>query len=633
MNEEAIDAIIEKEPSLKRRRDKLEELQPGAYCVHRSWGFGQIKDYDATSNKLIIDFEEKPGHAMDPAFCVDKLDVLPNDHLLVRKRTEPDAIQQLIKKEPVELVVEILRSAPEQSATNMEVERVIRPLIGELKHKKWWTATKKLLVRDPRIAVPSKKTDPYVLREDPIKPEEEILEEFNRTKNPKARILLAERLFRLSEDKTELKEDLPEILETLTTSIQEARILNDADRLHGVWVRNDLARDLHEDVEVLEPTSASILDATEDLSELIVDLPAEYYKRFLDLIKRTYPDRWETIAEDLLMRSSGKFTAECVNFFLEQGEEERVANCFQRWLDEQSIKGPVLHWILKNRQSRKYQRLVEPMMTPRLLNATFYAVDDEALHMTGSRRIPLAEQISDDRELIPDLLATASAETARDLAQMLMMNQGFEDLTKKSLLARFIRQFPQIQSLVAGAAEPEREEETLVVSQASFDRFKAEYEDLVANKIPENKEAIAVAREHGDLRENAEYKMARQDQDTLLARKSRLEVDLARARITDFADAPADKAGIGTVVDVVEGSTGTPRTYAILGAWDSDPERNIVSYKTPLGQALLGKSAGDSVTTKIAGEEETWTIKGTHRWVDVREKLDMQLQTAEPTPA
>ena len=156
----------------------------------------------------------------------------------------------------------------------------------------------------------------------------------------------------------------------------------------------------------------------------------------------------------------------------------------------------------------------------------------------------------------------------------------------------------------------------MIVSQVSFDAAKAEYEELISKKIPENKEAIAVAREHGDLKENSEYKMARQDQDILLSRKNELEVDLSRARVTDFSDVTSDNVGIGSIVELKEGSSGATRRYSILGAWDSDPDNDILSYKTPLAQALLGKESGATVTTKIGGNEEDWTVLEIARWVD-----------------
>jgi transcription elongation factor GreA len=218
--------------------------------------------------------------------------------------------------------------------------------------------------------------------------------------------------------------------------------------------------------------------------------------------------------------------------------------------------------------------------------------------------------------LIPDLLADANVETAQDLAQTLLLNQGFEDLTKKSLIARFIKKFPTVQSLIAGDSSSSSQDEGLIVSQSSFDTAKAEYEDLITVKIPENKEAIATAREHGDLKENSEYKMARQDQDILLSRKNELEVDLSRARVTDFSEVTNENIGIGSVVELKEGSSGKKHRYAILGAWDSDPKNDILSYKTPLAQQLLGKKSSDQVSTKIGGNTEDWTILKIERWID-----------------
>ncbi len=617
MNKEEIDALIEKNPTLAVSRAKLEAMAPGNYCLHRSWGFGKITDYDPVEAKIIIDFEDgKTGHAMAPAFCVDKLDVLKPDDILVRSRTEADLINQMIKQQPADLICEIIAAADGQAMSTAEIERVLARVIGPIKYKKWWTATKKLLVKDPRIGVPIKKSDPYIFRDEPVKPEEEILEQFHATKNPKQKILFGEKLYALSENISVIREEMPEILAELTDAIRNAKSLRQADRLYGVWVRNNLARDLHADVEALEPSSASILDATNDYSELAAELPSPYLKRYLDLIHRTYPDKWQHMLEDLLRNSSGKFTSECINFMLEHDQSKRISYCLDRWLNEQTIKGPLLFWVVKNRNSKKYAAIINPLVTPRLLAAMFYAIDHEALQNASARRIPLGDLLSDDSELIPDLLADANVETACDLAQTLLLNQGFEELTKKSLLARFIKKFPTVQSLLAGQATEASEEDALIVSQDSFNLAKAEYEELISTKIPENKQAIVTAREHGDLKENAEYKMARQDQDILLSRKNELEVDLSRARITDFSDATTENIGIGSCVELKQGSTGKTHSYAILGAWDSDPANNILSYKTPLAQQLLGKEVGATASTNIGGNQEEWTILKISRWLD-----------------
>ena len=260
------------------------------------------------------------------------------------------------------------------------------------------------------------------------------------------------------------------------------------------------------------------------------------------------------------------------------------------------------------------RQLLNDLITPRLLSAIFFAIDYEALQASTARRIPLADILSEDTELIGDLLSTADPETARDLANTLMLNQGFEELTKKSLLARFIKIFPSIQSLVA--ADAEGKDEQLLVSRASHARKREEYETIVSKKIPENSKAIATAREHGDLKENSEYKMAKQDQSVLMAQKSLLERDLGRARITDFTEATTEQVSVGTIVDVTSIGNGQTTRYTILGAWDGDPDNNIISYKTALGTALLGKKVNETVTVKSGTNEETYTIASITRYVD-----------------
>src|SRR6185369_1332028 len=122
-----------------------------------------------------------------------------------------------------------------------------------------------------------------------------------------------------------------------------------------------------------------------------------------------------------------------------------------------------------------------------------------------------------------------------------------------------------------------------------------EYEDLIKKKIPENIKEIALARSYGDLSENFEYKAAKQMQAVLARRRAELERDLQNARGTAFENPDTSRVSIGTVVTVRDEKGGKEETYSILGAWDGDPDRHIISYQTAIGQALLGHSAGDTV--------------------------------------
>lgn len=571
MNVEIIDQLIIKDPSLESSRQALESMSEGAYCIHRSWGLGRISGYDSDRNMLLIDFEdeERKSHAMDPVFCLGKIEVLDKEHIITKHRNNPDEINLLAKKEPVDLVIDILSRFEDGCAATREIERTLNFLFGPTKGKKWWTATKKLLVKDPRVAVPNKKTEPYVLRDEPVKPEQEILQDFFDEKRSKEKIILAEKLFDLAAEKEDLQADLPQVLTDLTTAIMEARNLSDADRLYGIWVRNNLARDVEEDVEKLEPTSASILkECEEDLPRLADLMPTKFHDRFLDLVTRVYPENWKQIVLNLLHNTTVKFSGECAHFLVDREESKLLIKSLNNSLDEQTLKAPVLLWLLKFRELSKFKELFKDLITPRLLTAVFAAIDHESLHNSSTRRIPLAEILSEDKQLLPDILSKGTSENAQDLAQALILNPGFEDLSKRSLLARFIKRFPEIQDLLDGGANSGTSssvvtDDSLIVSQSSYDQKIADLDELTKVKIPENSLAIEAAREHGDLRENAEYHMAKDEQKVLLARQSELQADIMRAKPTDFTDVTTDAVGIGSVVKLLDQLNHEEHTYTV----------------------------------------------------------------------
>lgn len=671
MNSESIERLISKNPKLRSKRQKLEQMRDGAYCVHGSWGFGRIVSYDDASKKLVIDFEGKPGHKMDPAFCVDKLEVLEDDNLLVRYRTDRENLEKQMK-DGGEFVVSYLEKKPDFSASAIELETIFKQLFGyvaenpsvpekelaeknkaaEKAYRAWWNKAKESLFRNPRVACPKTKGEPYVLRakEEEMKPEQEVLREYFLNREPKKKILLAEKLYKTATDDSveEIKADLPKIKEELTEAIKKARSLNDADRLHGIWVRNNLVRYLYpgeeEKVEEIAPRSKDIIlaaverDPKDGLNNLAKNLPSSYLERFLDLLTRIFVEDWRDRIIDLLKYSEGRFTKECVDFLLSwdvsknshfvKGAEipddgkgvtsrQLIKDCLKRWLEEQTLRGPVILWIVKNRNASAYKDILSPLIGEDLLSALLAAVDDEALQretVVTTARIALADALSDDKDLIRDMLESSTADTARDLAQTLLLNQGFEDLTKKSILARIIKVFPSVQSLVATKSSDSKEKR-LLVSSWSLQARREELEDIVKNQLPASKAAIEAARELGDLRENSEYKMAREHDEVLSARRGQLERDIAGSEVFDFNSTPSDKVGIGSIASLVT-NKGEELTCTILGAWDSDTAKNIFSYQTPLAQALLDHKVGDTVETNINGHATLWTIKKLARYID-----------------
>ena len=112
-------------------------------------------------------------------------------------------------------------------------------------------------------------------------------------------------------------------------------------------------------------------------------------------------------------------------------------------------------------------------------------------------------------------------------------------------------------------------------------------------EVPANSKEIEYALSLGDLRENAEYKAAKEKQEHLNSQMAKLKEDLERAQLFDPNSISITKVSFGTKVLLLNESSGQREEYTILGPWESNPENNIISYLSPFGSAILNKTEGE----------------------------------------
>ena len=158
------------------------------------------------------------------------------------------------------------------------------------------------------------------------------------------------------------------------------------------------------------------------------------------------------------------------------------------------------------------------------------------------------------------------------------------------IVVRMMRIAPELASRQVRKAAPKVIER--VTSLRSYAERKAAYQKLVTVDIPKNAHDIDVARSYGDLRENFEYQSAKDEQRALLQKQTLMQEELNAVKAVDFADVAADEVRPGTTV-VIRTAEGEERSYTVLGEWDNDLSRGIISNKTRLAQNLMGKKNGD----------------------------------------
>ena len=142
-------------------------------------------------------------------------------------------------------------------------------------------------------------------------------------------------------------------------------------------------------------------------------------------------------------------------------------------------------------------------------------------------------------------------------------------------------------------------------------RLRAELEDLKSVRRPAVIHAIAEARAHGDLKENAEYHAAREQQSFIEGRIKRLEGELSHAQVIDVAALnPGSRVVFGATVNLADTDTDEERTYQIVGDLEADIKQGLIAISSPVARALIGKHEGDSVTIEAPGGTREYDIIG-----------------------
>lgn len=157
---------------------------------------------------------------------------------------------------------------------------------------------------------------------------------------------------------------------------------------------------------------------------------------------------------------------------------------------------------------------------------------------------------------------------------------------------------------------PDTNNGTIYLTRERLVEIEHELHDLKTHGRSDMAQKIAEARGHGDLSENAEYDAAKEAQQHLEMRISKLEETLARSRIIESSDLPNDKVYILSVVTLKDLKSGEEIEYRLVSPEESDFERNKISVTSPIGRALMGKKQGQTVKISVpAGVLEYKIVK------------------------
>ncbi|HEU6448859.1 MAG TPA: GreA/GreB family elongation factor [Verrucomicrobiae bacterium] len=587
-----------------RHIEPLTLLTDSGCCVHRSWGFGRIKAMDTVFARFTIDFSGKAGHTMDLSFAAENLRPIPKDHILARKANDLESVRAMAAHH-LDLIKLVLNSFGGK-ATVEQIQQALVPEVIKDDWKKWWEVAKREMKKDGHFIVPTKKTDPVVYQAQETSLKQRSLADFRAAKGLKARVAVVAEIVKVISDVDDKAAVAGEIIAALNTDINSHQRTQPAVALEAIFTRDELRHAAGVPLTDGEISAAQIW-AQDGIKfgPLLEAIPSAKHHRALESFKQANPEHWHEILLAALNLVSAKLAKEFAALLIHDAKMDLFKETLTRLISQHAAGSELLLWFGRERN----EDFVD-ILGPEVFRAMLTAMERDQFNEKRSNR--LRDFILEDQELLGELTASADIEVIKDLTRALQLSPVFDDMDKRSLLARLVKAHPAIQSLISG--EQTKQDVTLIVSWESLERRRTEYEDLVQKKIPANSKEIAIARSYGDLRENHEYKAAKEMQKVLMRRKDELESQMARARGADFSNAKTDAVNIGTIVEATDLGSGQRETFTILGAWDSDPDKGVISYLTPIGQALLNRKVGDEVEFEFHGAKHRHRIENISVW-------------------
>ncbi|MCX6878873.1 MAG: GreA/GreB family elongation factor [Verrucomicrobia bacterium] len=584
--------------------ERLSQLAPGNFCIHKSFGAGKVTEWDLPGKKVTIDFERSMGQIMELQFALQKTEWIPESDFRAKKIEQLEELRALSKQDPVALVVHLLQSHGGTMTGKALEDALCGTVIPEPDFKKWWDATKKSLRESRRVVIPSKRTEALILRNGDRSPAEALVADFEAARDIKGMIRALEAIAADIGAFDHDTEALKRLLHDIDEGAKKASRVQLGQALQLVAARDEVIGSSK--ALALDPGAVRLADLISSvdpvkLAEDVVALPSTRQRAVFEAFPDAFGELWIAKIVHVFDRVGARGVTEIARILLDRGGMPALAAHLRSALARRALGSDAIIWVCRERKLAAAE-VFSPDVGASILNL----LENDHLADGPRKTSRLQTLLNEDKTVLGDLVTIMDINESRNFARRLLDCPVFGDLEKKSLMARIIKIRPETAALVSGERS-KKHEEALLVSWDSLARKKAELDELVRVRIPQNTKDISIARSYGDLRENFEYKSAKDLQRYLSHRKNELEKDIARARGTDFKGSDASTVNIGTVVTLTD-ADGVEAVMCVLGAWDSEPEKQYVSYLSEVGKALLGRAPGETVQVRNTTTEAMQTL-------------------------
>ncbi|MCX7994172.1 MAG: transcription elongation factor GreA [candidate division WOR-3 bacterium] len=556
---------IEKGEHIFKSLERLEEFLKydiGRVFYFEKFGLGEVVSMNPERREVVLDFQKQKGYFAKFEVAQGLLKPAPEGTFLFKKYKNIEELKKLAEEDPVGLVIFMLKSYQEPLGSG-DIKKHLTGIIDEGEIDRYWEKVRKKLEKNECVKVESRKGQKIYQYITDGNKKESFIVSFQKG-DIDEKYLYAERCAK------EYPELLNEIINLLISTANEEYPRHPARCLDIYYLCEEYGK------TGISYTIDDILKY-ETYENLLLNLKNyEHKKKFLQEIKKREPQNWQRIFQQIMALTDE-------TKLIEKIEEELIVSGYS--LDEfykSALSMPqkypcVFVYILKKLTGGFLKEFLEPRYLPRLINNLEY-IKNAKPNFLKALTLERFDSIIKNTEI---------TEVAR-IREALVKSTVLKGYEKGDYLRIIDYYFPDLN---------EKKEDYIYTTAEALERKKKELEHLLTVEIPENKKEISRAREYGDLSENFEYKAAKEKQDQLYQKVRMLESELRRAKLIDFSNIDTSRVGVGTKVILKSLQDDSILEYVILGPWDADLAKNIISCESPIARdVLLGKKPGETVS-------------------------------------
>lgn len=551
--------------------DEFLKYDVGRYFYFERYGFGEIIDTIPQKKEVIIDFEKKKKHFLSISVAQGLLIPVVENSFLHCKYNDIEKLKEMSQKHPEELIKMIIKDSSE-SLSASQIKAHLDGIIEKKQLGKWWEKQRKKIEKDKYIKVSGRTTKQYTY----IKPDQDktIMElaAFNEA-SAIEKYFLAETYAK--KEPALFDKVIPELVHMANRMYKKEPGL----ALDILMLCQDHSKEAN-----FAFSKESIIDE-KGLEYILKTLQNTTHQKSILILARQREQEWVRIFKNLM------FTSDNPKLLDELAKNLEIAPDTLKDIYYTVFSFPKKYpaqyqWMLKAIAAGNLTEFSSPSFIPRLISSLEYI---KGIKGTVLKILNLND--------FDKTIAGTTTDEAQRILEAINTSNVLPDYVKKDFTRIIAFHHPNLFT---------REVDIIYTTEKALKKKQNELDHLLKIDIPENKKEISRAREYGDLSENFEYKAARERQEQLYSKVRTIENELSKIQIIKSEQISTDCVSIGSKVILKNINNNKPSDYTILGRWDTDLEKNVISNEAPVAKLLLNKIPGDQV---IINEDSYEVVK------------------------